>query len=216
MSSEARPVVAVNFALTWDARITTRERTPVDFSSRADKRRLHEIRAGADAIMVGRKTLEADETRLGLPDDLRDARVARGERAWPLRVIVTGSGAIAPSDRIFQRTELPVIIYSRNKCDAPGEVRALTGLAEMLRDLRARDGVRRLVCEGGGELFRALVEAELVDEINLTLCPHVFGGEGAPTLTGVADGFLPRAAELRLAKMEVVGDECFLRYHVVR
>ncbi len=216
MSSDARPVVAVNFALTWDARISTRERTPSDFSSPADKRRLHEIRAGGDAVMAGRGTLEADDTRLGLPADLRDARLARGQPQWPLRVVVTNSGAIAPDARIFKSSESPVIIYTRGECKAAAEVRELRGLAEMLQELRARDGVRRLVCEGGGQLFRSLAEAGLVDEINLTMCPRVFGGEGAPTLTGTAADFLPTAVECRLAHMEVVGEECFLRYHVVR
>ncbi len=54
-----------------------------------------------------------------------------------------------------------------------------------LRWLRKNYGVKRLVCEGGGELNDALFRADLVDEINLTICPKIFGGRAAPTM---ADG----------------------------
>ena len=44
-----RPFVTANFAVTWDARISTRRGTSSDFSSPRDKRRLVEIRAQCDA-----------------------------------------------------------------------------------------------------------------------------------------------------------------------
>ena len=48
----------------------------------------------------------------------------------------------------------------------------------------ANIGVRRVACEGGAELFRSLLELQLVDQLNLTIAPYIFGGKGAPTLTG--------------------------------
>ncbi len=53
------------------------------------------------------------------------------------------------------------------------------------RWLQAKWNVQRLLCEGGGELNDALFRADLIDEINLTICPKVFGGRTAPT---IADG----------------------------
>jgi riboflavin biosynthesis pyrimidine reductase len=55
-----------------------------------------------------------------------------------------------------------------------------------LRWLHLKWGVKRLLCEGGGELNDALFRAGLVDEIHLTICPKIFGGCTAPT---IADGF---------------------------
>ncbi|MBW8863402.1 MAG: dihydrofolate reductase family protein [Verrucomicrobia bacterium] len=52
-----------------------------------------------------------------------------------------------------------------------------------LRWLRSKWGVKRLLCEGGGELNDALFRAGLVDEINLTICPKIFGGRTAPTIS---------------------------------
>ena len=63
------------------------------------------------------------------------------------------------------------------------------------RWLRKKWRVKRLLCEGGGELNDALFRAGLVDELHLTICPKIFGGRRAPT---IADG--KGQAKLKLAR----------------
>lgn len=223
----SRPFVTANFALTWDARISTRRRTPSDFSSPRDKRRLLEIRAECDAILASAATLRADNMSMGLPaPELRSARRRRRQPEYPLRVVVSRSGRIDPALRLFAKDFSPIVIFSTTRMPA----RTRTALAEkadlwlydadsvdfadLLLTLRREYRVRRLVCEGGSQIFRALLEAGLVDEIHTTLCPRIFGGTGAPTLTGPAGAFLPRGVALALRKMEVRDGECFLQYRV--
>ena len=223
----ARPFVTANFALTWDGRISTRRGTPSDFSSKRDKRRLVEIRARCDAVLVSAKTVAADNMTMGLPDaTLRAVRIARGQREYPLRVLLTNSGRIDPAARIFTKTFSPIVIFSTTRM--PARTRAAlaaqadvwlhesasVNLAAMLATLRTDYGVRRLVCEGGAQIFRALLAAGLMDELHVTLCPRIFGGAKAPTLTGVAGAFLPASVPLTLRKMEVIDGECFLRYRL--
>ena len=224
-----RPFVTANFAITADGRISTRNFTPADFSSPRDKRRLLEIRAACDAILVGARTLAADTMTLGLPaDDLRAARKKAGRPELPLRVVLSNSGHLDPSLRIFQKPGALIVIFSTTRMPLRTRT-ALAGKAEVhlydsqsvdlpraLATLRLSHGIRRLVCEGGGALFRNLIAAGLVDELHLTLCPRIFGGRGAPTLTGVASDFLPHSARLRLAEMLPLGDECFTRWKVLR
>ena len=223
------PEVAVNFALTWDARASTRSRTRADFSSPLDKHRLLEIRASGDAVMAGRGTVEAEQMRMRVPDPALQAdRVARGLPPEPLRVVVSGSGALDPAAPLFEAPSPPVAVFSTTRM--PGEIRAALeakgvalhlaegerlDLRAVLQILHSRHGVRRLVCEGGPTLLRALLEERLVDEIHVTFCPRIFGGEDAPTLTGCPGAFLPEAVECRLEAMEVVGEECFARYRVL-
>ena len=229
MPKPARPFVTANFALTWDGRISTRRGTPADFSSKRDKRRLVEIRARCDAVLVSAKTAAADNMSMGLPDAaLRAARTARGQREYPLRVLLTNSGRIAPALRLFTKTFSPIVIFTTTcmpartraalaaKADLWLYESASVNLAAMLATLRADYGVRRLVCEGGAQIFRALLSAGLVDELHVTLCPRVFGGERAPTLTGLPGAFFPASVPLALKKMEVSGGECFLRYRVAK
>ena len=84
----------------------------------------------------------------------------------------------------------------------------------MLLTLRRKYKVRRVACEGGPILFRSLLELGLVDELNLTIAPYLFGGADAPTLTGLSKEFLPASVHCVLTDMRVVGDECFLTYRI--
>ena len=215
-----RPFVTANFAITADGRISTRNFTPSDFSSKRDKRRLVKIRAACDAVLVGARTLAADTMTLGIPG-------VRGKNP-PLRVIVSNSGRIAPTLRVFQTAGAPIVIFTTKKM--PAKTRnALAGTADIfvhpapavdlalvLAILRADYGVKRLVCEGGGTLLRSFAAADLLDELHLTICPRIFGGSDAPTLTGVPGKFLPKSTQLRLVEMKRAGDERFTRWSVVR
>src|SRR5206468_4003204 len=62
-----------------------------------------------------------------------------------------------------------------------------------LQELRYDFKVKYVACEGGPALFRSLLEQGLVDQLNLTIAPFLFGGKNAPTLTGVSLDFLPRS-----------------------
>jgi riboflavin-specific deaminase-like protein len=225
-----RPFVTVNFAITADGRISTRKRTPSDFSTPGDKRRLLEIRAKCDAILVGARTLGTDAMAMGLPAaDLREARIAKGKPSHPWRVIVTNSGKISPDLKVFHTPKLPTPIVFTTRAMPVRTINTLAPLSDLylhlapkvdlrtvLLILQEDYSVRRVVCEGGGTLLRALLNEDLVDELHVTLCPRIFGGKKAPTLTGVASEFLPRSASLRLTAFEPVNDEVFTRWLVVR
>lgn len=227
-SAAALPEVVVNFALTWDARATTRAHTRADFSSPGDKQRLLEIRAGADAVMAGRGTVAAEAMRMRVPGEaLQASRASRQLPPEPLRVVVSGSGRVDPAWPLFAEPGgAPVIVFSTPKMPAAIQS-ALKGkatvhlaatesldLRAMLQTLRERHDVRRVVCEGGPTLLRSLLEAALVDELHLTFCPRVFGGIAAPTLTAERGGFLPATLECTLEALEIVENEAFARYRV--
>jgi riboflavin biosynthesis pyrimidine reductase len=84
----------------------------------------------------------------------------------------------------------------------------------MLKTLRTQYNIRTLACEGGPTLFRSLLEQGLVDQLNLTIAPYMFGGGKAPTLTGLSKEFLPASVHCSLIEMRTVGDECFLTYRI--
>jgi riboflavin biosynthesis pyrimidine reductase len=87
-------------------------------------------------------------------------------------------------------------------------------LATMLKTLRDQYKVRTLACEGGPTLFRSLLEQGLVDQLNLTIAPFMFGGGNAPTLTGLSKEFLPTSVHCALIDVRIVGEECFLTYRI--
>ena len=213
--------------MTVDGKITTRNFSPVDFTSREDKMHLLRQRALGDAVLIGHTTLKQDNVRLGLPHaELREARVARGQTPYPLRVIVSNEGRIDPKLKIFQSDISPVIVFStvrmprkyqkslREKATLHLSDARSVDLAWMLQQLRSEYGIRSVACEGGATLFRALLEEDLVDQLNLTIAPYIFGGAKAPTLTGLSKEFLLRSVRCSLTQMRVVGEECFLTYRI--
>jgi riboflavin-specific deaminase-like protein len=223
-----RPFVTATFAMTVDGRVTTRNLTPVDFTSREDKLHLFNQRALADAVLIGHTSLKRDNVRLGLPGELQKARIRRGQTPCPFRVIVSDKGKIDPRLKIFQSDVSPIIIFStkqmpRRYREALAEKAALhltdtehVDLAAILNTLRDKYKTRTIECEGGPTLFRSLLKHDLVDQLNLTVAPYMFGGADAPTLTGLSKDFFPMSVHCRLIGMHVVGDECFLTYRIKR
>jgi 5-amino-6-(5-phosphoribosylamino)uracil reductase len=220
-----RPFVVANFALTWDGRISTRNHTPSDFSSAADKSRLLEIRSEGDAVLASATTVSADTMTMGLPlPALREARVARGQEPYPLRVLWTRSGHLSTGLRLFSAASAPIVVMSEE--GMPLQTRhALASLASVrlappgglspewaLQMLARHHGVRKVVLEGGGTLLRLFLASRCVDELCLTWCPRVFGGSTGITLTGLPGDFLPSSVQARLLRMEQTGSECFTRW----
>ena len=199
--------------------------TPSRFTSSYDKRRLLEIRSLGDALLVGRNTVQIDNMSMGLPDeDLRLGRVKRGQREYPLRVVISNSGNVPTDLNIFNHSFSPIVIYSTTRMptsiQAALECRAnlhLTNrdrldLHDVLHDLCETYGVRTLVCEGGPLLAKGLAEIDVIDELFITLAPMLFGGAGAPGILGTPGKFLPSSRIYKLESMKVEAAECYLHY----
>lgn len=193
-----RPRVLCNFALSLDGKATTRTHSPSGFTGPHDKERFAEIRACGDGLLVGARTVAADNMSMGISDPaLRAARIARGQTPEPVRVIATSSGRINPQWKVFQNARSPLVIFTSRRAPAslrdklPGfcQLRVTHGrsvdLPSMLETLRRDFDIRTLVCEGGPALVHALAACEAIDEIFLTYTGKIFGGFKAPTLTGL-------------------------------
>ena len=150
-------------------------------------------------------------------------RIGATLKEFNLRIIVSGSGSLDPLAHVFTKRMSPLIVLTTARTPIAKLKRLRAGADEVricgqreinwpstLRWLRARWNVRRLLCEGGGELNDALFRAGLVDEIHLTLCPKVFGGRAAPTISDGLGSSLVDAARFTLKSATRVEDELFL------
>jgi len=225
-ASTNRPFVVATFAITADGKVTTKNFGPVDFTSCEDKLHLFRQRASADAVLIGHTSLERDNVRLGLPADLQELRSKRGQSRSPIRVIISNKGRIDERLKIFQSDISPIIVFSTKRMPQKNRKALQTkatlhltdakhvDLAVMLKTLRNQYKVGTLACEGGPTLFRALLEEDLIDQLNLTIAPHMFGGATAPTLTGLNNKFLPASVQCSLINMRTIENECFLIYRI--
>ena len=194
-------------AMTADGKIATGNRAVHSFGSARDLAHLYELRATADAVMCGARTIEISQSILGTGGEkFRKLRLKGGLAEYNLRVIVSGSGSIDPAAEIFKKRFSPIIVLTTKRPSAK-KLKLLRELADEVKVfgeteinfraalcwLRTKWNVNRLLCEGGGELNDALFRAGLVDEINLTICPKIFGGCTAPT---IAEGIgFPKLAD---------------------
>jgi riboflavin-specific deaminase-like protein len=218
------PFVFVNMAMTADGKIATANRAVSSFGSARDHEHLLKLRATADAVMAGARTVDSVAINLGPgPAKFRRLRLKNGLMENNLRVIVSGNGSLNPNAEVFKHRFSPIIILTTGQA-SKAKLRQLRVLADEVKVcgrqeinfreafcwLRGKWGVKRLLCEGGGGLNDALFRAGLVDELHLTICPKIFGGRNAPA---IADGRgfrrLAEALPLQIKSFKRIGNEVF-------
>lgn len=203
-----RPRISTNLAISADGKISSSPPRPSGWTSREDHARLLDLRKNADAILVGRGTLESDRMTLTVP----------GKPIQPLRCIVSRTGQIDLTHPIFSKAGGGIHLLVTGGFTGP-EISGVTvhhqTLLGFLEILAVEYHVKQLHCEGGGQLIRALAELDGIDEFHLTLAGHrIFGGFNASTVTGIPGNFLPKSVDFQLSHFEPMPDlgECFLSY----
>lgn len=219
-----RPHVILSAAMSLDGHLDDTTPDRLMLSDVADFDRVDALRAGSDAIMVGAETIRRDDPRLLVRDPERRAdRVRRGLPEHPVKVTVTGAGALDPVARFFT-TGGHKLVYCADAA-VPAQADRLAAVADtevvaagalvdfpgILADLKRR-GVERLMVEGGSSLHTRFLAEDLADEIHLAIAPFFVGDDRAPRFVRAAE--FPQNARHRmtLAETRPIGDLVFVRY----
>ncbi|MGB9941139.1 2,5-diamino-6-(ribosylamino)-4(3H)-pyrimidinone 5'-phosphate reductase [Methanosarcina sp.] len=221
-----RPFVFINSAMSADGKLSTKERKQVRISGKLDFERVDELRARADAIMVGIGTVLSDDPSLTVKSpERRAARKAAGKSENPARIIVDSSArtpldadvfkkgngiriiavsSSAPAESLEKLKEKAIVIQTgTKKVDLPELVRKLKGI-----------GINTLMVEGGATLNWGMLSAGLVDEIYTFVGNLIIGGATSPTFTD-GEGFSEaEILELELLSAEKIEDGLLLKWKV--
>lgn len=223
--TERRPLIQVKMALDAAGRIARgaggQPRWVTDPLARAHG---HLLRARADAILVGSRTVQDDDPELTcrLPGLLGRS---------PIRVILCGSALPALQSRLVRSArDVPVWIFSGPGAD-PIQQNALTQAGCRLfrvatvagrpwipavTEALVAEGVTRLLVEGGLTVSRAFSSLGLVDDI---VQYRAAGGQGA---AGAREGAarsvdeLPGHMAFALAHERALGDDMLYVFHRMR
>ena len=223
-----KPHTSLMMAISLDGKISTRDGAGPRFASGADGIRLRETRSHADAILVGAGTIIADDPTFTEHGKYKDLRVQRGLAPNPIKVVVSGSGSVPETARMFHPNGAPALVFTTERIPLTRLV-LLEQVAEVHRvgettvDFRRvveilgeMYQVKRLLVEGGGQVNFDLFRAGLIDEVYLTLCPKIIGGRNVITSVE-GDGFdFLDIVDAELLDHRAVDSEIFLRYRVQR
>jgi riboflavin biosynthesis pyrimidine reductase len=160
------------------------------------------MRHAADVILVGAATVRIENySGAQLPVAARQERQRRGQAEVPPIAVITRSGNLDPSARLFTRTEVPPLILTTSRflddtrrrlgsvaevIDACGPEPDSVDASTVLKILADR-GLYRVLTEGGPLFLGTLIEEDLLDELCLTVAPILVGGGSKRVATGLGN-----------------------------
>ena len=198
-----------------DGKIALPSRKQTRISDEEDLRRVHQLRATCDAVLVGVGTILADDPKLTVKPEYATGRN-------PLRVVLDSEGR-TPDDALVLNRDAPTLIVTTLDCAKtfPNAEVARFGqdavdLAGLLEHLGGK-GVRRLLVEGGEEVIWSFLHERIADEVKVFVGSMVIGGRNAPTAAGGAGAqTLAEIVPLKLEAAKPLGSGVLLEYAVVK
>jgi len=242
-----RPFVAGNFVSTLDGVVSYKIKghaggSTISGSDRGDRFIMGLLRASADAVMVGARTVhDVSPNGLWTPEyTYPDAKHLYAEYRvnalhkpeYPLVVVVSGSGRLELERAIFRTPEMRTVVITtpagRDELARAGatkldsiQIHALDASGgtiaplAILRLLHLQFGVRILLHEGGPTLFGQFLAAEAVDELFMTLSPQIAGRKADAIRPALVQGgeFVPDCAPwFQLLSVKQNAEHLYLRY----
>ena len=198
-----------------DGKIALPTRKQTRISDEEDMRRVHQLRATCDAVLVGVGTILADDPKLIVKPEYAAGRN-------PLRVVLDSEGRTPPEAHVLDRAA-PTLIVTTADCAKtfPNAEVARLGKDKVdiaaLLDYLGSNGIKRLLVEGGEEVIWSFLHGRFADEVKVFVGSLVIGGRNAPTPAGGAGAqSLEETVPLKLASAKPLGSGVLLEYHVVK
>ncbi len=211
----SRPYIVLNAAMSIDGKIAT-SKGNIRLSSQRDLLRVHKLRSSVDAIIVGKNTVEIDNPLLSV-------RLTKGNN--PIRIVLDSQGRISIKSKLIKTAKnIPTIIVVSEK--APKRIENLSYFGakvircgknkinlQKLMKILWKQGIRKILVEGGGTTNWYFFNEKLVDELMVTITPYILGGINAISLVeGKGFDKISKNNSFKLKKVTKLQNELILHY----
>ncbi|MBN1311971.1 MAG: bifunctional diaminohydroxyphosphoribosylaminopyrimidine deaminase/5-amino-6-(5-phosphoribosylamino)uracil reductase RibD [Anaerolineae bacterium] len=208
------PYVIARYASSLDGKIATRNGDSQWITGEASRRRSHQLRHAADAILIGAGTAIVDNPRL-------TTRLPMDDPRHPLRIVLDSRGRVPLENQVFSSdlagrtlvatTDAMPTDHEKKLASCGVEVLRLpqngwgrVDITALLHTLGQRE-IQSLVVEGGSTILGSFFDSELVDEVWAFIAPVIIGGKDAPSpVEGIGVTALERALRLKDACIELL------------
>ena len=107
-----RPFVLINMAMSADGKIASTDRQLISLGTKRDHDHLLKLRSTVDTVMCGSRTIESGNITMDAGGKkYEQKRISNGLDKQNLRVLISGSGSIKTTAKIFQNRNSPIIIF---------------------------------------------------------------------------------------------------------
>lgn len=208
-------------ALSLDGRLAPPQGGAAQLGGSADRRLLEEALAWADCCLIGAGSLRAHRSSCVIHQpDLLQQRLSQAKPSQPLLIVVSRSCTPPGFDPDWPFWQQPfsrwlLAPFETNPAPLPDGFERLLRLGPWagLKQQLAAEGLKQVLLLGGAQLAAALLQADQVDELQLTICPLLLGGD---------KHWLPAGFELQpqrwqlLEQRPIAGGELLVRYQIQR
>lgn len=187
-----QPFVAIKLALSLDGKIARVPGGPTRLTGPEATVAVHQLRAGFDAVLVGARTVHADDPRLTVREGGIEPRVP------PARMVVDPDGSVTGERSLFREPAGRVLVFVASGVDeavldrlegAGADVHRVPRRGRRLAlgpvlETAARVGIRSILCEGGGRLANSFLAERRADRLYLFYSPIALGPDAVPGFPG--------------------------------
>lgn len=217
-SLHGRPRILLKAAVSLDGKLATAMGRSKWITGSAARRKNHEFRSRADAVLIGSGTALKDRPRL----TVRRAGFQRLD-GWPRKVLLDSRLRVPASAALFRGPQA-VLVFCSWKAPASAAKRLeragarvfrvssrdrQLSLKQVLRHLQ-REGIRSLMVEGGAQVHGAFLDQKLADEVALFMAPKLFGGPAPGWIGGRGFQDPNRTPRLVQTRVESLGEDYLL------
>jgi riboflavin-specific deaminase-like protein len=207
---QPRGLAVAHIGQSLDGRIATENGESRWITGEADLLHCHRMRAIADAVLVGARTVRADDPQLTV-------RRCAGDN--PLRVVIDPELSLTGRFKIFRDSAAAtLIVAAKEHSDRRGETHGceILGVPRVggtldVSAIRAALGDRGLpvvFIEGGGITISRFLEAGCLNRLQITVAPIIIGS-GRPGVAFPGDRALDCALRPRIRRFDLGSDTLF-------